>query len=328
MKEIGGYFELETFYGQEYYPHLLKFNLGRTALLFLLHLYDVKRLYVPYYLCDSVTDSCKKAGYSLTFYSIDRDMRPILPDSLLEDEYLYLVNYYGQLTDDKICEYKKIYPHIIVDHTQSFFQAPVNGVPTLYSCRKFFGLPDGAYLSCPTLSSLDNISLDTDCSNHRMEHILGRYEHSASETYSLMLKNAHSFPLEPIKKMSHLTQNLLRGINYTSVVQKRNSNYHFLQDLLQDRNPLKWRAPNGAFAYPFYYPDGIALRKALAKNGIYVTTYWSNVLHEMPAESVEYDYAANILALPCDQRYGNAEMNTVARTCKKCIVDLETENGK
>ena len=36
MNEIGGYLELENFTGEEYYPELLKLNLGRTALLFAL----------------------------------------------------------------------------------------------------------------------------------------------------------------------------------------------------------------------------------------------------------------------------------------------------
>lgn len=30
-QEIGGYLELEVFHGKEYYPDLVKVNLGRTA---------------------------------------------------------------------------------------------------------------------------------------------------------------------------------------------------------------------------------------------------------------------------------------------------------
>lgn len=36
---------------------------------------------------------------------------------------------------------------IILDNTQSFFQKPISGIDTIYSCRKYFGVPDGAYLS-------------------------------------------------------------------------------------------------------------------------------------------------------------------------------------
>ena len=42
---------------------------------------------------------------------------------------------------------KKIYGNIIVDHTHAFFQKPLKGIDTLYSCRKFWGVSDGAYLS-------------------------------------------------------------------------------------------------------------------------------------------------------------------------------------
>ena len=36
MKEIGGYLELEEMSGEEYYPDLIKLNLGRNALVFAL----------------------------------------------------------------------------------------------------------------------------------------------------------------------------------------------------------------------------------------------------------------------------------------------------
>ena len=39
-------------------------------------------------------------------------------------------------------------------------------------------------------------------------------------------------------------------------------------------------------------------------------------MKEMPEDSLEYDYAANILALPCDQRYGREEMEKVAEAVR------------
>ena len=38
MKEYGGYIELDTYRGQEYYPELLALNSGRGALRFLIRL--------------------------------------------------------------------------------------------------------------------------------------------------------------------------------------------------------------------------------------------------------------------------------------------------
>ena len=54
------------------------------------------------------------------------------------------------------------------------------------------------------------------------------------------------------------------------------------------------------------------LRKALAKEKIFVPTNWSNVIRDCAPESYEYQWAADILPLPCDQRYGNEEMQRIA----------------
>ena len=61
---------------------------------------------------------------------------------------------------------------------------------------------------------------------------------------------------------------------------------------------------------PFQKPTISAKQLALEK--IYVPVYWKNVADEMPADSTEYRYAANILPLPCDQRYTPADMERVA----------------
>ena len=102
-KEIGGYLELEEPAGQEYYPDLCGVNLGRTALLWLMEARRCKKIYLPFFLCDSVTGACERSGAEIEFYHMDEGLHPVLEERTLpEGEYLYLVNYYGQLTDDKI----------------------------------------------------------------------------------------------------------------------------------------------------------------------------------------------------------------------------------
>ena len=310
-KEIGGYMELENFSGKEYYPELHKVNLGRTALLWILESRKCKKLLVPHFLCDSVIDACKNHGVLLKFYRLDASLMPVLPDGLKDDEWLYLVNYYGQLTDDRILYFQRTYSRIIVDHTHAFYQSPLPGVDTLYSCRKFFGLSDGAYLS--TDAALTPVS-ERDHSSIRMEHILGRYEEDAGTYYQKMLDNASTYHHMNIRRMSRLTENLLCAIDYTNVKERRESNYHILKELLPSDHPFTTVVPAGPFAYPYYHPEGIRLRKLLAAEKIFVPTNWSNVLHDMPQDSMEYQWAANILPLPCDQRYGKEEMQYLADT--------------
>lgn len=325
-KEIGGYFGLEDLIGQEYYPELHKVNLGRTALLWLLESRKCKKLLLPYFLCDSVTESCETSGIRLEFYHLDRDLTPLLsrPDGLEEDEYLYLVNYYGQLTDERILHFRKKYGNIIVDHTHAFYQHPLPGVDTLYSCRKFFGVSDGAYLA--TDAALTDHK-ERDHSHERMSHILGRYETDAGTYYQQMLTNASTYHQAPVRRMSRLTENLLRAIDYQAVKKRREDNYRLLKELLPSENPFTKISPEGPFTYPYYHPEGIRMRKMLAAKKIFVPTYWSNVIQDLPENSPEYDWAANILPLPCDQRYGEEEMNEIARVLTELSKELETERN-
>lgn len=325
MKEIGGYLELERFSGPEYYDNMVKLNLGRTALLYLLKAADAHTLWVPHFLCEAVLDTCARAGYRLRYYSIDRNFLPG-PDLKPEpEEYVYLVNFYGQLDEERILGLRGAYRRVILDNTHAFFQKPAGGVPTLYSLRKFFGLCDGAYVSMGSLApAVPAGLLERDVSGSRMGHILGRFEGSASEHYQTMLDNAHSLDSETVKQMSPLTENLLHAIDYAQVKSSREENYRALDALLGADNPLPLHMPEGPFVYPFYHKDGIRLRRQMAKQKIFVPTYWSNVAAQMPESSLEYDYAANILPLPCDQRYTPDDMETVVRVLRQSEKELES----
>lgn len=314
MKEIGGYFGLEQLVSNEYHKDLIPLNNGRNALLYLLKARNIKKLYIPYYLCNSVRGMCSRNGYKFEYYKIDAEFMPIFNKTLADDEYLYVVNYYGQLTNEKIFSLKQQFVQIILDNTHAFFQKPLDGIDTIYSCRKFFGVPDGGYLS--TNKRLGE-ELEIDISRDRMTHILGRYEGMASDYYNHFQNNDASFKSEPLKHMSKLTHNILGAINYERVRQIRNKNYAYLEREFGAQNKLKLVVPDGAFAYPFYVENGIEIRKALAQKKIYIPTLWSNVLNDTPEGSIEHDYAKNILPLPCDQRYGVEDMITII----KCLLE-------
>ena len=237
-----------------------------------------------------------------------------------KNECLYLVNYYGQLTDNKILEYQKIYGNIIVDHTHAFFQRPLEHVDTLYSCRKFWGVSDGAYLATDVLLDMDK---PRDRSNKRMGHILGRYEENAGTYYQDMLQNAAQYEGMEIRLMSRLTQNLLRGIDYKAGKKKRENNYRVLKEELNSDNIFTEVTPEGPFVYPYYHEKGQELRKWLATRKIFVPTYWRNVMQEQKPDSLEYRWASDILPLPCDQRYGSEEMRYIAASVKEWEATVE-----
>lgn len=311
--EIGGYFGLEYFSGREYHEGLIPVNNARSALLYLLKARKIQKLYIPRYLCDSVSNLCRREGYAYAYYPIGEDFMPCFSGNLGEGEYLYVVNYFGQLTDEGILSLKERYGRIIVDHVQAFFQKPLAGVDTLYSCRKFFGVPDGGYVA--TDARLEE-ELETDVSKDRMKHILGRFEDSASPYYGEFKANDHGFATQPLRYMSRLTHNLLRAVDYERARNIRNENYDALARAFGGVNPLNLRRPDGPYAYPLYCAKGMEIKKKLAAKGIYVATLWPNAL---ACGGIEEDYARNILPLPCDQRYGPEHMQYMIEEVFSCI---------
>lgn len=304
MKEIGGYIELDTCRHAMLHEDAILLNCGRNALAYLLEAKGIKKLYLPYFLCDSVANVCKKYGVEVAFYHIGENWLP--KDLVIDgDAWLYIVNFYGQITREDLARLAAAYRNIIIDNAQAYFDAPLANVDTLYTCRKFFGVSDGAVLY--TNSKLER-SLEIDESFNRIHYVLGRYERTASEFYEEDAKNNDIFDNEPIKEMSRLTKNLLRSIDYEYVKQVRTNNFAYLHEKLREVNKLNIRLIEGAFMYPLLIDDGMKIRKQLQQMKIYIPTLWPNVLEECEPDTLEYKFAAEILPIPVDQRYGIEDM--------------------
>ncbi len=316
MREIGGYFELDQFINKPYYNNMIELNTGRNALAYLIKAKGIKKVYIPHYLCNSVSGVLERLSVDYEGYSIDKNFNPLFDKELENDQYLYIVNYYGQISNSALRSFKERYGTIIIDNTQSFFQKPIQGINTIYSLRKYFGVPDGAYLSTDRILEEE---LEEEKSSHRMKHILGRFEGEASTYYNDFKENDESFKMLSLKKMSSLSQNILGAIDYEKVRTRRNKNFRYLHGNLSNSNVLDIRVPEGPFSYPYYVKNGIEVRKALAEKRIYIPTLWPNVLRDNKESSTEYDYAANILPIPCDQRYDIKDMKRIIKELKICI---------
>lgn len=293
MKEIGGYIELDTCRHAMLHEDAILLNCGRNALAYLLEAKGIKKLYLPYFLCDSVANVCKKYGVEVAFYHIGENWLP--KDLVIDgDAWLYIVNFYGQITREDLARLAEVHNNVIIDNAQAYFDAPLANVDTLYTCRKFFGVSDGAILY--TNSKLER-SLEIDESFNRIHYILGRYERTASEFYEEAATNNDIFDNEPIKEMSRLTKNLLRSIDYEYVKQVRTNNFAYLHEKLREVNKLNIRLIEGAFMYPLLIDDGMKIRKQLQQMKIYIPTLWPNVLEECKPDTLEYKFAAEILVL-------------------------------
>lgn len=304
MKEIGGYIEFEHYHGSMLHQDAIALNCGRNCLAYLFKSRGIKKLKVPYFLCSSIFNVCDREGIEKRFYHIDSSFRPATDLTLESDEWLYLVNLYGQLDNDEINTYVERFGRVIVDQANNYFAEPLPGVDTFYTCRKWFGVSDGAFLYTDKLLSEE---FPQDESYGRMDFLLGRYERTANEFYAVYNANNKFFIDQPIKRMSRLTANLLRGIDYGYVEKRRQENFAYLHDKLASVNQLTLKA--ATFMYPLMMENGFAMRKMLQAENIYIPTLWPTVFEVTDQESLEYKMAENILPLPIDQRYGIDDMD-------------------
>ena len=309
MKEIGGYIELDTYTGKMLHDEGIKLNCGRNALAYIIKAKNIKKLWMPKFMCDSCDIVLSDNQVDVDYYSIGLDFKPVIKEW---DGWLYVVNFYGQLSNEYLSSLGK---NLIVDNAQAYFQKPIPGVDTLYTCRKFFGVADGAILYTDKIIKVE----EQDESFGRMHFLLGRYERSASEFYAEYVENNHFFKNEPTKRMSKLTENLLHGIDYEMVRKIRTQNFAYLNEKLHSLNKLNLVVPDGAFMYPLYIDNGEEVRKKLQAKKIFIPTLWPAVFNLCNEDDVEYDMAKNILPIPVDQRYGIENMEYIVQEIDKCI---------
>ena len=325
-REIGGYIELAKPV-PKLHSGALRLNSGRNCLAYLIEARGIGTVWLPDFLCASVSRVCAREGVAVKTYRINEGFEPNWADlDVLSGEYLYLVDYYGQLTDaiveraSTICGGK-----LIVDEAMGLFVAPRPGIDTLYSPRKFLGIPDGGYLYTDAHVSRD---VAEDESREHMSFLLGRVERPASEYYEDSKANNRRFVDEPVKRMSKLTRALIGAVGIEEVCRIRETNYAALAEALGCFNRLELETSLGPMAYPFLVDDGPAVRSALANEGIYIPTLWPDVLENEEAGAMAKHYARDILPLPCDQRYGYGDMERIVKALQRIGVVSRPLEGK
>ena len=308
LKEIGGYFEIEQLNGDgEYHTGCFSLNTASNALVYYIKCNNINKIYIPFYLCHSVEKKLIDYHVDYDCYHIDDDFMPLLDVQCKDDEYVYIVNYYGLLDDKQIIDLNNRYGNIIIDNVHAFFKKPVADICTIYSCRKFFGVPDGAYLYGKIEKQL---FLEKDDSANRFRHLYGRRDVSASEYYQDYLKNENNLSDIEIKKMSSQTKNIMSKIDYEKALKKRNNNFRYLSYRLSNLNMINLENIDGAISYPLYIDDADHIRRKLIDNKIYIPTYWKDAYEE--CDTYEKKLISNILPLPCDHRYCEDDMRKIA----------------
>ena len=315
MEAIGGYFSMELPRHEEYHKNAIRLNTGRNCLEYILRARGYKKVYIPYYTCDVVLEPFHKLGIPFEYYHIDIHFEIRDRFTLKEGEALLYTNYYG--LKQRYVEHlaAKVGNRLIVDNTQAFYSKPVEGIDTFYTCRKFFGVPDGAYLYTDKL--LD-VELEQDQSYERMFSLTKRIDLSPEAGYQDFRDTSKALVGQSIKGMSKLTQRMMQGIDYEAAAQRRRANYQLLHEALRNENNIVLPLEDDAvpMVYPYLVPMK-GLREKLIENKIFVARYWPSVLECTTPEDIDYLLAFQMQPLPIDQRYGEEEMKEICKIIKK-----------
>lgn len=314
MEPIGGYFSLELPLREEYHKDAIRLNTGRNCLEYILRARGYKKVYIPYYTCDVVLEPFKKLGIPYEYYHIDIHFEICDRFTLKGGEALLYTNYYGlkQRYVEQLAA--EVGNRLIVDNTQAFYAKPVEGIDTFYTCRKFFGVPDGAYLYTDKLLEVE---LEQDLSYERMLSLTKRIDLSPEAGYQDFRDTSKALVGQPIKRMSKLTHRMMQGIDYETAAKQRRANYQTLHEALGKENNVE--LPLEVDAVPMVYPYLVpvkSLREKLIENKIYVARYWPNVLECTTPDDIDYLLAYHMQPLSIDQRYSEKEMNRIISIIK------------
>ena len=296
---IGGYFELEMPSAKiSLHPDAYSFQSARAAFLALIRAGKPKRVWMPRYICDAMLDPLAKEESECVFYKINENFDIADNVDLQPDDWLLYVNYFGvcEANIDRILNrFDK--NQIVLDYSQSFYASPRECLATVYSPRKFFGIPDGGLL-VTSLPIKIPWKVDTD-SIFRVAHLFKRIAESPESGYAdYQLAEKSLCEFEPLQ-MSQLTQYLLSRIDHERARLRRNENFKFLNESLKNLNTLKI-APesiNGPLCYPFI-SDAKNTREKLISEKVFIPTYWSDVKKEYLMKMSSLTWSINALPFP------------------------------
>ena len=317
--EIGSFIELQLPKGLEYYNQtekIARLNTGRSAIWHAFRCTGCKAIWIPVYQCDSVRETLLKHNIEVKYYKIDSKFNPIglNPE---EDEAALFVNYYGIMSGARMEELASLSAHPIIDNCQGFFNKPVdiNNALNVYSCRKFVGVPDGAYVIGEN-ADLYLKEYPQGYSSDTAGFLLTRIEYGCEgKGYHARSINEHRIDNESVMRMSKLTRTILDGTDYNLIKSKRRENFQMAHMLLKDINCIDPLMYYDDETIPMVYPlvvEDESLINRLFKAKHFQGHWWSYICNEQPKNSFEYWLSRYVIPITIDQRYGKKEIEYIS----------------
>ena len=305
FKEIGGYFSLELNSCYDNLKDGLALNSANNCLRYLIRKSQIKKICIPNYTCPSVKRTVEQEECKVVYYNINDKLLPVCDfDS---EDYILYTNYFG-ICAKNVKEMAKKYKNLIVDNAQAFYM-PHYGLASIYSIRKFFGVPDGAILKKSErlkFSLEQDLDLKKDESYLNCSHLLKRSDIGAKFGYEDFKLNEKKLENKDIKLISNLSRTIFNSIDINLAKQRRLNNFHFLHKNLKETNKfdISLDADDVPMFYPYIVSNSEKIKKFLINSSIFIPTYWKDTYNDSLSSRLIND----LLPLPIDQRYNLEDM--------------------
>jgi hypothetical protein len=309
------------------------FSTGRDALYSILSTLQHKRVHLPDLICVSVYQACLHAGKKVSTYRMNPDLVQLeaFDPEHASDSCFLVMHYFGVANEGLMRRAKSLGMTVISDVTHMLFnrdQMKLIGAQSDYlvaSLRKSGPFPDGGFLS----SSQHHVPSPTrgfraDFFTLRAAGLLSRGFSAVSgfsddENFCLLRKAEDLIDHSPAGdyQCSYYSRELLRTINVDENAKQIVRNITTLNALLQGscrtvNTPLN---PSPYYHCMFEKKEKRdAVRAQLASNQYFFPIHWNT--SQMPTPSLLSNL---ILSIPCDARYSEAEMESVADVINSCF---------
>lgn len=255
----------------------VELNLARNAIRYIIRVYNIREINLPYYICPSLRQAIQKENCKINFYHIDENFMPL--KIFDKKSYIIYPNYFG-ICAKNVIKLTEMYENLIVDNAHAYFMPPL-GLASIYSLRKFFHVADGAILY--TQTKLPQIFEKSE------NYILN------NNSYEEFVKNELRLDREDIKLISDKSSKFLKTVNLKSEKDKRLEKFFSFHKIFKSINQLQLNLEK--FDVPYVYPllttENVDI-KALTEKPI--LRLWT----ALPEEFKEYKFYKFLIPLPLD----------------------------
>ena len=325
--------------------NLIFFRSAREALLYVCDNLKEKTIILPSLCCDSMIQPFRTKKFNILYYDITEELKidyKSLINVLKPNSLLLIMHYYG-IRAYEVEELNKIISKydnvkVIQDCTQNIFDSQLyDEIADFYigSIRKWLAIPDGAFLKSNTLK-LERANIENEDEEYVQKiyyamqlknEYLQTYDNNLKMKYRDLFKWGKNFlkKVEIPYKMSTLSKNIIENnIDIKDVIKKRRTNYNKLRGLITLKNPKILKYAREQFAplmLPIIIDERDVIQKELAKMNIYCQVLWPISDCVSSQNNFNQWFSNHMLAIPCDQRYTEHDMEIIFNILLKVLED-------